>query len=332
MRIRVLKGTTLMATAQFRLVTRSDFDGLVCGVLLKELDLVDEIAFVHPKDMQDGKVAISGRDITTNLPYAADCHLAFDHHSSELGRTGHRAPPNHIIDPNACSAARVVYRYFGGQSRFPRISEEIMAAVDHADAARFSQDEILRPDGWVLLAFLMDPRTGLGRFRQFRISNYELMMKLIDYCRDHTEEEILALPDVKERVDLYLQHQPQFREQILRCARTHEDLVILDLRNEGTIYAGNRFMIYALFPECRVSMHVLWGVKQQNTVFAIGKSILDRSSPVDVGALCLAYGGGGHVAAGTCQVDNERAEDVQAELFRKLTSAMQSAAPDEVRQ
>jgi nanoRNase/pAp phosphatase (c-di-AMP/oligoRNAs hydrolase) len=307
---------------QFRLVTRSDFDGLVCGVLLKELNLIDEITFVHPKDMQDGKIAISERDITTNLPYVPGCHLAFDHHSSEVVRGGNQLPANHVIDPHASSAARVVYGYFGGLSRFPRIGEEILSAVDKADSAQFTTDEILRPEGWPLLNFLMDSRTGLGRFRHFRISNYELMMKLIDYCRNHSVEEILSLPDIKERVDLYRQHESRFREQLLRCARVHQDLVALDLRNEETIYAGNRFMAYALFPKCRVSMHVLWGIKQQNTVFAIGKSIIDRTSPVDIGALCLTYGGGGHIAAGTCQIDNARAADIMAELIGKLTSPM----------
>ena len=310
-----------MSEPHFRLVTRSDFDGLVCGVLLKELNLIEEITFVHPKDMQDGKIAISDRDITTNLPYMPSCHLAFDHHSSEVARSGNLAPNNYVMDADALSAARVVYRYFGGQPRFPQISEDLLSAVDKADSARFTIDEILRPDGWALLNFLMDPRTGLGRFRQFRVSNYELMMKLIECCRNHTAEQTLALPDVMERVDLYRQHESLFRQQILRCAHVHGDLVILDLRNEDVIYAGNRFMIYALFPDCRLSMHVLWGVKQQNTVFALGKSILDRSSPVDIGALCLAYGGGGHAAAGTCQIDNARAADVMAELIDKLATS-----------
>jgi len=309
-----------VTATQFRLVTRSDFDGLVCGVLLKELNLIDEIAFVHPKDMQDGKIAISGRDITTNLPYVAGCHLAFDHHSSEVERGRGQSPTNYIIDPAALSAARVVYRYFGGQPRFPGVREDLLSAVDKADSAQFTSDEILRPEGWAFLSFLMDSRTGLGRFRQFRISNYELMMKLIDYCRNHTVEQILELPDVKERIDLYRQHEALFREQVLRCARVHRDLVVLDLRNEETIYAGNRFMIYALFPACRVSMHVLWGLKAQNTVFAIGKSIVDRSSPVDVGELCLRYNGGGHAAAGTCQIDNDRAAEVMAELIDQLAS------------
>ena len=251
-----------MTATQYRLVTRSDFDGLVCGVLLKEKNLIDEIAFVHPKDMQDGKVAISARDITTNLPYVSGCHLAFDHHSSEVERA-HGARPGQLRHRSlARSAARVVYRYFGGQESFPRVSEEIMLAVDKADSAQFRIDEILNPEGWALLNFLMDSRTGLGRFRQFRIANYELMMQLIDYCRNHTVEEILALPDVKERVELFRQHAPQFREQLLRCASVHGDCVVLDLRGEETIFAGNRFMIYALFPQCRISMHLLWGRKE----------------------------------------------------------------------
>ncbi|HEY2134271.1 MAG TPA: exopolyphosphatase [Xanthobacteraceae bacterium] len=310
-----------MTTKQFRLVTRSDFDGLVCGVLLKELDMIDEITFVHPKDMQDGKIAISERDITTNLPYVQGCHLAFDHHASEVSRAEGRPRANHVIDASALSAARVVYRHFGGKSSFPHIGDDIMAAVDKADAAQFGRDDILRPTGWALLNFLMDARTGLGRFKQFRISNYQLMMQLIDFCRGHTVEEILALPDVKERVDLYVEHEPLFRDQVARCARAYGDLVVLDLRQEEVIFAGNRFMIYALFPQCRVSMHVLNGLKNQNTVFALGRSILDRTSEIDLGAICLSYGGGGHEAAATCQVENARAESVRAELIEKLSSS-----------
>lgn len=308
-----------MPDAQYRLVTRSDFDGLVCAVLLKELDLIDDIKFVHPKDMQDGKVAIGPRDITTNLPYVAGAHLAFDHHLSETVRnTGERS--NHIIDPNAPSAARVVYDYYGGKKAFPRVSDAMMDAVDKADSAQFSRDEILDPQGWVLLNYLMDARTGLGRFRDFRISNYALMMDLITYCRDHGIEDILALPDVRERVELYLEHADKAKEQIQRCATVRGNLVILDLRREETIWATNRFMIYALFPKCNISIHVLWGVQQQNTVFATGKSILDRSSRTNVGELMLQYGGGGHQAAGTCQVDNDRAEAVLAELTTRINA------------
>jgi len=306
-----------MPEQRYRLVTRSDFDGLVCAVLLNELDLIDDILFVHPKDMQDGKIAITERDITTNLPYVAGAHLAFDHHASEtLRNSGER--PNHLIDADAPSAARVVYQHYGGRERFPRISDEMMDAVDKADAAQFSRDEVLNPTGWVLLNYLMDSRTGLGRFRNFRISNYQLMMDLIQYCRDHTIEQILALPDVQERVQLFREHEERAKEQILRCSTVHGNLVVLDLRPEETIWAVNRFMIYALFPQCNISIHVLWGVQKQNTVFATGKSILDRSSRTQVGELMLAYGGGGHAAAGTCQVSNEQAEQVLQELIARI--------------
>ncbi len=315
-----------MSTQKYRLVTRSDFDGLVCGMLLRELDLIDDISFVHPKDMQDGIVPITSRDIVTNLPYVEGCHMAFDHHTSEMSRKAGRVYPNHVIDPMAPSAARVVYNYYGGASTFSRIAPDLMSAVDRADSAQFGRGEILDPQGWVLLNFLMDSRTGLGRFRQFRISNYELMMQLIERCRDHSVEAVLALPDVKERVDLYMAHRELFAAQIVRCTRMHGKLALLDLRSEPVIYAGNRFAIYALFPDCNISTHVLWGMRQQNTVFAIGKSILDRSSPVDVGAVCLRHGGGGHDAAGTCQVPNERAEAVKAELIATLSPAAFSQA------
>ena len=308
-----------MSQEKFRLVTRSDFDGLVCAVLLNELNLIDDIKFVHPKDMQDGKIEISKRDITTNLPYVAEANLVFDHHQSEAVRnTGERK--NHIIDPYAPSAARVVYDYYGGKKAFPNITDDMMAAVDKADAAQFSIEEVLDPKDWVLLNYLMDSRTGLGRFREFRVSNYTLMMDLIQYCRNHGIEDILKLPDVRERVDIYFEHAEKAKEQLLRCATVHKNLVVLDLRNEETIWATNRFMIYALFPDTNISIHVLWGVQKQNTVFATGKSILNRTSKTLIGELMLAYGGGGHHAAGTCQVENNEAEATLKELIEQINS------------
>lgn len=306
-----------MSQSKFRLVTRSDFDGLVCAVLLKELNLIDDIKFVHPKDMQDGKIEITNRDITTNLPYVASAHLSFDHHESETIRnTGER--PNHIISAHAPSAARVVYDYYGGAPAFPNISPEMMAAVDKADSAQFSHDEILAPTDWVLLNYLMDSRTGLGRFREFRVSNYQLMMDLIEYCRSHGIADILRLPDVVERTELYFDHAARARAQIERCATVHNNLVVLDLREEETIFAANRFMIYALYPQCNISIHEMWGVQKQNTVFATGKSILDRGSKTNVGELMLKYGGGGHSAAGTCQVDNDQAQTVLDALIQQI--------------
>ncbi len=304
-----------------RLVTRSDFDGLACAMMLREMDLIDEIKFVHPKDVQDGKVELSENDITTNLPYDPRVSLAFDHHESEIDRlraqeTGHKL----VIDPNARSAARVVYDYYGGKAAFPGLSEELLAAVDKGDSADFTVDEILNPKGWVLLHYLMDPRTGLGRFREFRISNYDLMMELISYCMDHPIDEILALPDVKERVDLYFEQAEAFKAQLRRIARVAGKVVVLDLRNEEIIHAGNRFMIYALYPEAEISVHVAWGFRKQNTAVMIGKSIVNKASRADIGELCLRYGGGGHRNAGTCQLDNDAVDRLLPDIIAALNA------------
>ena len=302
-----------------RLVTRSDFDGLACAMMLRELDLVDEIKFVHPKDVQDGKVELTANDITTNLPYDPRVGIAFDHHESEMDRlkaleTGGKL----IIDPHARSAARVVYDYYGGKAAFPNVSDDLMEAVDKGDSADFTVDEILHPKGWVLLHYLMDPRTGLGRFRQFRISNYDLMMQLISYCMEHSIDDILALPDVKERVDLYFEQSEMFVEQLKRIAVLHDKVIVLDLRNEEVIHAGNRFMIYALYPEAQISVHVAWGFRKQNTAVMIGKSIVNKASTVDIGELCLKYGGGGHHNAGTCQLENDVVDSQLPDIIAAL--------------
>jgi nanoRNase/pAp phosphatase (c-di-AMP/oligoRNAs hydrolase) len=286
----------------YRLVTRSDFDGLVCAMLLKQRGLIDDIAFVHPKDVQDGTVAITAGDITTNLPYRAEAHLVFDHHASEVLRNG-AEHGNYVMDADAPSAARVVYEHFGGAVAFPAISADLMAAVDQADSAHYSEAEILEPSGWALLNFLMDPRTGLGRFHHFRISNYDLMMKLIDYCLAHPVEDVLNLPDVAERVELYREQAELFRAQLLAC----------------TTVAGE-------VAESTVSVHVIWGRQKQNTVLAVGKSVLNRSNQVDIGELMLGYGGGGHRNAGTCQLPHARAGTVLAEVVAVLNGVTVGAS------
>lgn len=304
-----------------RLITRSDFDGLACAMMLKELNMIEEIKFVHPKDVQDGKIELSKEDITTNLPYDPRVGLAFDHHESEIDRLKATETNGRlIIDPNARSAARVVYDYLGGKKALPRISDELMEAVDKGDSADFTIDEILEPKGWVLLHYLMDARTGLGRFRNFRISNYDLMMELISYCLEHGIDDILALPDVKERVDLYFEQAQLFKDQLRRLARVEGKVVVLDLRNEEIIHAGNRFMIYALYPETEISVHVAWGFRKQNTAVMIGKSIVNRKSDVDIGELCLKYGGGGHRNAGTCQLDNDTVDKQLPDIIAALNA------------
>ena len=302
-----------------RLVTRSDFDGLVCAMLLKEQGLIEEIKFVHPKDVQDGKIELNEDDITTNLPFDKRVGIAFDHHESELIRNSlDDYLGKYIIDGNAKSAARVVYDYYGGDLAFTRVSEEIMEAVDKGDSADFTKDEILHPKGWVLMNFLMDARTGLGRFHNFRISNYDLMMELITYCVDHSVYEVLELPDVKERVDLYFEQQELFKEQLRRVTKIYDKVAVIDYRYEDVIYAGNRFMVYALWPEIELSAHVAWGFRKQNTAVMIGKSIINKNSDFNIGELCLSYGGGGHANAGTCQLENDVVDKELPGIIEKL--------------
>ena len=301
---------------KYRLITRSDFDGLACAVLLKAHSLIEEIKFVHPKDMQDGLISVTSNDITTNLPYVDGVHLAFDHHYSEMVRVGPR--DNHVIDPDAPSAARVVYEHYGGAEAFPMIPEDFITAVDKGDSAQFTIEEVLHPERWNLLNFIMDARTGLGRFKEFRISNYQLMMDLIDYCASHSIDEILEVKDVQERSALYREHESLFKDQIRSVSRLEDNVLVVDLRAEDVIYAGNRFVKYALYPDTNVSIQVMWGFKKQNTVIAVGKSIFNATSLVNIGDIMLAYGGGGHTAAGTCQVPNEAADSIVAEIVQKV--------------
>lgn len=309
-----------MPSPTYRLVTRADFDGLVCAVLLRQLALIGDVAFVHPKDMQDGAVEITGRDITANLPYVASAHLAIGHHVSGPERLADQRP-NRIVVPGAASCARVVYDHFGGPVAFPGIAPDLLDAVDKADAARFTLEEILDPRGGAMLNYVMDARTGLGRFRSFRISNRQLMLQLVESCRTMTIDQILDSPDVRERVELYREHQRLAARQIRRCSTVHGNVVVLDLRGEETIYATNRFVIYALYPQCNVSIQVMWGLQRQNTVLAIGKSILDRSAAVDVGELCRRFGGGGHAAAGTCQVEHSWSDRILGEAIVAIRRA-----------
>lgn len=305
-----------MANKKFRLVTRSDMDGLVCGTLLKYLDIVDEITFVHPKDMQDGKIEITQNDITTNLPYVEGVHLAFDHHFSETLRNEKK--DNHIIDANAASAAQVVYEYYNGDEVFPGYFTSMMIGANKADSADFTYDDIVEPRAWALLSFLMDSRTGLGRFKDFRISNYQLMMDLIDYCAKHNIDEILELPDVKERVEVYFKYEEKFKEQLKRCTKVYGNLLVIDYREEEIIYPGNRFMVYTLFPKQNISIHIFAAKNKDKVVFSTGKSIINKTSKTNIGELMLENEGGGHKNAGACQIYKEEAEEVLEKLIKKI--------------
>ena len=299
-----------------RLLTRSDFDGLACGALLKELGVIDHWKFVHPKDMQDGLVEVTDQDVLANVPYVKGCKMWFDHHSSESERLG-----KDIEFEGECriedSAARVIYEYYGGKDKLPHF-EPMVIAVDKVDSGKLTKEEILNPEGWVLLGFIMDPRTGLGRFHHFRISNYELMEQLIDECAKLDIDAILKLPDVQERVKLYFEQDALFKEMIKKHTWTDGNVIVTDLRGVNPIYTGNRFLVYSLFPEQNVSCWVVDGRDKKNCPIAIGHSILNRTSKANVGALCLKYGGGGHHQVGTCQVPYDDYETVIKDIVVEL--------------
>jgi nanoRNase/pAp phosphatase (c-di-AMP/oligoRNAs hydrolase) len=298
-----------------RLLTRSDFDGLACAALLKDIGIIDSWKFVHPKDLQDGLVEVGDNDVLANVPYVPGAALWFDHHTSETERLSSDLVYEGESRP-ADSAARVIYDYYGGAEKFPHFGEMIKA-VDKVDSAKLTADEVLNPSGWVLLGFIMDPRTGLGRFRDFRISNYELMEKLIDEVAKENIDEVLENPDVAERVELYFEQDKLFREMVLAHTRIDGNVIISDLRDVDPIYTGNRFLVYSLYPEQNISLWIVDGRGKLNSPIAVGHSVLNRSSKTDVGALMLKYGGGGHPQVGTCQVDYADTDRVVEEIVAK---------------
>ena len=303
-----------------RLVTRSDFDGLVCAVLLVEKGIVDSYMFVHPKDVQDGKVEVTDKDVIANLPYVDGCGLWFDHHVSEQERLDINNLDFMGNLEHAASAAQVIWQYYGGEQTFGSQLKPLLKAINIVDAGSFTKDEILKPEGWILLSFIMDSRTGLGYFKDYRISNYQLMLDLIQYCRTMSVEEILKQPDVKQRVDRYFEHQDLFKEMLKKNSYTQKHLIVTNLLNEKTIYVGNRFMVYALFPDQSIDLRMMWGKDKENVVIACGHSILNRRSRTNVGSLMLKYGGGGHTMAGTCQVLVDKKDEILREIIEVILS------------
>jgi nanoRNase/pAp phosphatase (c-di-AMP/oligoRNAs hydrolase) len=313
-----------------RLLTRSDYDGLMCAVLLKELGLYDEIKFVHPKDIQDNLITVTDQDILVNIPYVAGCGMWFDHHTSEQERGAAQEGFKGSSWP-APSCARVIYEYYGGDEKLGHF-KEMLEAADKADSAQFTRDEILNPTRWVMLSFIMDPRTGLGRYRDYRVSNYQLMMMLIDELRVKGVDEILAMEDVQERVRRYEEHKPHFLQMMFEYSSAEGDVIVTDLRDVPETYVGNRHVIYALYPYQNISIRIFDGKDKQFCVFSVGYSILNRTSTVDVGSLCLKYGGGGHKAVGTCQVPYADADRILQEMLHFINvehkNASKGAAPD----
>jgi nanoRNase/pAp phosphatase (c-di-AMP/oligoRNAs hydrolase) len=311
-----------------RLLTRGDLDGLICAVLIKYLDIVETVELIdHPSRMQAREVEVNEQDITTNLPYVPGVRLAIDHHFSETLRNK-PDDPRHIIDPEAPSAARVVYDYFGGSKRFPAFFDDMMEAVDKADAGRFTREEILHPEGWPLLNFLVDQRTGIEQWGSFRVSEEQFKLALIDHLLGMRIDEILEIADVKERANVYFRYENDYKEQLKEHATTVSSVVVLDFRDTEEIYPGNRFIVYALYPDCNISVLIRRDTEDMDggegqVTFSVGKSIVNTTARVNIGELMLRYGGGGHRAAGACHVSADKAEQVYRELIEVLTGSGQ---------
>ena len=300
-----------------RLLTRSDFDGLACGALLKEARIIESFSFVHPKDIQDGLVTACEDDVLANIPYIPGCGLWFDHHVSELERIGSIPVPGERRHAPSC--ARIVYDYYGGEETFPKLTE-MTYYVDKLDSAELTAEEINDPQGWVMLGFIMDPRTGLGRFHNFRISNYVLMQMLLDACRWMSIDEILNMTDVKERIELYKEQTELFTEMVRKHTTIHGNCIVTDLRGAEKIYTGNRFIPYSMYPGQNISIWVVDGRGNKNCPIAVGHSIVNRTSNTRVGSLMLDYGGGGHDRAGTCQVSHKNADGVIDSLIASINA------------
>ena len=294
-----------------RLLTRSDFDGMCCAVLLKELGLMTEMVYAHPKDLQDGKIPVTDNDILANVPFVPGCGLWFDHHSSEMERND-LAGLYEGSSKIAPSAARVISDYYADE-RLAKF-EELLKYVDKVDSAQLTQDEILNPTGWVLLGFLIDPRTGLGYHREFTISSLDFCTNLVDMLGDMSIDEVLAHPDTKERIDLYFESTDKAKEFYKTCTWMDGPIVISDFRIAGMAPPSNRFLVYSLYPDANISVRMIDGKGGEFVSLSVGYSVLNRTATVDVGSLMLKYGGGGHKVVGTCQVPYEAAEDTLQEI------------------
>jgi len=305
-----------------RLITRSDFDGSVCAAILRELGFVDEILYVHPKDLQDNKIDVTENDIIANVPFVNGCGLWFDHHYSEherLNLDGKFEGSSRM----ASSAAQVVYDYYKANPEYSDKLKKFEALINVAgivDSARFSKEDILDPKGWIMLAFIADPRTGLGYKRKFRISNFELMKRLPDLLRSKSVEEILAMPDFIERIDVYHKETSRFRQVLNENSGVDGNAIMIDFRGVEDLPVGNRFMEYVLYPEQNISIRIADGKNKEFAMILVGHSIINPTSPVNVGSLTLKYGGGGHKQVGTCQVNYEDVDGIVEEMLQIINA------------
>ena len=293
-----------------RLVTRGDLDGLTCAVLITSCEDVDEIMLVHPQDITDRRLAITDDDIIANLPYQSGVGKWFDHHL--LTHQSERPPAQfegrYGLAP---SAARMAYEYYLPKHPELKRHERLLAETDRLDAAQLTLDDVLDPRDYILLGYTLDPRTGLGAYQDY-------FRSLVEAAKTKPIAEILARPDVDERVKRMRAQDAAFRETTQERSRVDGNVVFTDFRNEDPMPIGNRFLVYSLFPQANVSLRVHWGPSREHVAAAAGHSIFNRTSRTNVGELMARYGGGGHRGAGTCLLDAARAEAGIAEIIAAM--------------
>lgn len=281
-----------------RLVTRADLDGLTCAILLSEVENIEEVDFAHPKDVQDGKAALTKNDILANLPFDERAGLWFDHHISQADASWNDFHGAYDVSP---SAARVIANHYKSP-KFQRF-HELLEATDRMDAAELTKDDIVDPKGWILIGYTLDPRTGLSDFRPY----FRHVMKL---AQAKHPDEILKDPQVAERVDKLKAEEQAFLASLKQCSRADANVIVTDFRGKDNLPHGNRFLIYTLFPQQNVSMRIADGFNKAFVSIQVGHSILNRTCKTNIGELLLEQGGGGHFGAGTCQPTPEEADDV----------------------
>jgi hypothetical protein len=293
-----------------RLVTRGDLDGLTCAVIITSCERIDEILLVHPQDVTDKRLAITSDDILANLPYQSGCGKWFDHH---LLTESNERPPE-VFEGRyglAPSAARVAFEYYLPANPGIRRHQELLSETDRLDAAQLNIDDVLEPRGYILLGYTLDPRTGLGAYREY-------FMQLLELLKTKPIDQILETPEVRERVGRIREQDTAFREATVARSRLDGNVVFTDFRDTDPIPVGNRFLVYTLFPQANVSLRVHWGPTRQHVAAAVGHSIFNRTSRTNVGELMSRYGGGGHKGAGTCLLPAEKAEALIAEMIAAL--------------
>ncbi|MFH1230109.1 MAG: exopolyphosphatase [Planctomycetota bacterium] len=295
-----------------RIVTRGDMDGLASSVLLSTVESIREILFVHPKDAQDGLIQATKNDILVNLPYVKGCAMWFDHHISESEKA---AEVQKIKDfkgayKMAASAARVIHDFYNS----PKFTEfkEMMEATDRFDSAHLTVKDVNEPKDWILLAYTLDPRTGLGpEFQKY-------FRWLVEYVKEIPIQKVLQHPEVKKRADKVITEQAEFKKILKKYCRLDGTVVITDLRELSDIPPGNRFLVFTLFPKANVEVRIFWGKERKKVVIACGHSIFNRTCLVNIGNLLAEYGGGGHNGAGTCQISDDKTEATLKKIVKTL--------------